>query len=71
MARLRGVCPQTGQSLPSILALVNMQDVFQGQRLKEKLITGVIVRRDGLWVGIDHQGLDPLLLEGVGGVHAQ
>ena len=62
--------PKLDNRSPALLALVNMQDVFQGQRLKEKLVTGVIVRRDGLWVGIDHQGLDPLLLEGVGGVHA-
>ena len=50
--------------------LVYMQDVLESQRFEEELVAGVVVGGDGLRVGVDHEGLEAVFLEGEGGVHA-
>ena len=42
-----------------VLLLADVEHVFEGERLEVELVTGVVVRGDGLGVGVDHDGLEP------------
>ena len=66
----RGLAAELGDRSPAFLALINVQHVFQRERLEKQLIARVIVRGDGLRIGIDHERLEPILLERERGVDA-
>ena len=53
-----------------LLNLNDIHDVFKGQRLEIQTVRGVVVRRDGLWVAVDHDGLIALLAKSVGSMYA-
>ncbi len=53
-----------------VFALVDVEHVFEGERLKVELVGGVVVSGDGLGVGIDHDGLVTELAQGEAGVDA-
>ena len=50
------------------LALNQFQHIFFGQRFEIEAIRRVVIGRDGLWVTIDHDGLNAQIRHGVGGV---
>src|SRR5215211_574040 len=52
------------------LAPYDLEHVFRRQRLEVQTCGGVVVGRDGLRVGVDHDGVVAALLEGVAGVDA-
>ena len=52
------------------LLLADVEHVFQRQGFKEKLVGGIVVRGDGLRVGIHDDGFIPHFPQGHGGVHA-
>ena len=54
----------------ALLALVDIEHVLQGKRLKVKFVTRVVVGGNGLGVRIDHHGFPAHLTEGKGGMDA-
>ena len=66
----RGLAAELRDGAGAPFPLVYMQDVLEGQRFEEELVAGVVVGGDGLRVGVDHEGLEAVFLEGEGGVHA-
>ena len=66
----RGLAAELGDGAPAFFPLVNVQDVFQGERLEEQFVAGVVIGGDGFRVGIDHQSFKAVLLQGEGGVNA-
>jgi hypothetical protein len=66
----RRLAAELRDGAPAFLAFVNMQDVFQRERLKKQFVAGVVIRGDGLGIGIDHDGLETVLLQREGGVDA-
>ena len=42
----------------AVEALDDVQDVFEGQRLEEELVAGVVVGRDRLRIGVDHDRVE-------------
>jgi hypothetical protein len=48
----------------------HVHHIFQGQRLKEKLVGRVVIRGDGFRVTIDHDGFIAALFDGPGRVDA-
>ena len=61
---------ELGNGAPAFLALVNVQHVFKRERLKVELVAGVVVGGDRFRVRVDHEGLEAVLLEGKGRMHA-
>ncbi len=53
-----------------LLHLENAHDVLEGEGLEVEAVRRVVVGRDRLGVAVDHDGLEPLLPEGEGGVAA-
>ena len=53
-----------------LLGLDDVHDVLEGEGLEVQTVRGVVVRRDGLGVAVDHDGLVALGGKGVGGMHA-
>jgi hypothetical protein len=53
-----------GDGAPAFLAFVDVEDVLQSERLEEELVRRVVVGGDGLWVRVDHDGLEAVFLEG-------
>ena len=53
-----------------LLALDDRQHVFERQRLEVQPVGGVVVGRDGLRVAVDHDGLEAVLSQREGRVHA-
>ena len=66
----RRLAAELRDGAPALLAFVNVQHVFQRERLEEKLVARVVVGGDGFRVGVDHDGLEAVLLERKGGVDA-
>ena len=52
------------------LPLVDVQHVFERERLEVELVAGVVVGGDGLGIRVDHDGFQAELLEREGGVDA-
>ncbi len=52
------------------LALDDVHDILEGQRLEVEAVGGVVVGGDRLGIAVDHDRLHPRFLEGEGGVHA-
>src|SRR5204863_9794171 len=55
---------------PAFFPLVNVQDVFEGERLEIQLVARVVVGGDRLGIGVDHEGLEAVFLERKRGVDA-
>ena len=55
---------------PASFPLVNVQHVFQRERLEKKFVAGVVIGRDGFRVRVDHDGLEAVFLERERGVDA-
>ena len=55
---------------PALLAFVNVQHVFERERLEKKFVAGVVIGRNGFGIGIDHDGFKAVLLERERGVDA-
>jgi hypothetical protein len=53
-----------------LLAADQGDDVLGGERLEIKPVGGVVIGADGFRVAVDHDGLEPGLLQRVGGVDA-
>ena len=70
----RGLAAQLHQHAGNLaggcLCVVDLHDVFEGQRLEVQAVSGVIVGRYRLWVAVDHHGLISLAGKLKGGVHA-
>ncbi len=66
----RGLAAELRNGPPAFLALVNVQHVFERERLEVELVAGVVIGGDGLRVRVDHDGLEAVLLEREGGVDA-
>ena len=47
-----------------------MEDIFEGEWLEEKFVAGIVVGGDGLRVGVHHERLVAVFLQGKGGVDA-
>ena len=55
---------------PRHLGAGDRDDILDGERLEIEPVRGVVVRRYGLWVAVDHDGLDACFLQTVAGVNA-
>ncbi len=66
----RGLAAELGDRAPAPFALVNVEDVFEGERLEEQFVARVVVGGDGFGVGIDHQRFKSVLAKGESGVDA-
>ena len=51
-----------------LLPLHHVHDVFKGQRLEIEPIGSIVVGRDGLGIAVHHDRLEPVFLEGKGGM---
>ena len=51
-------------------ALVDVEHILERERFEVELVAGVVVGRNGLGVGIDHDGLPAEFLQRESGVHA-
>ena len=60
----RGLAAELDDHAVGLLALDDVHDVFEGERLEVEAIGGVVVGRDRLGVAVDHEGLAALLVEG-------
>ena len=60
-----------GDRAGAALGVVDLHDVLERERLEVQPIRRVVVRRDGLRVAVDHDGLVPGLGQGQRGVHAR
>ena len=66
----RGLSAELDDGRVALLALVDVEDVLEGEGLEEELVAGVVIGRDGLRVGVHHDGLEALLLQREGGMNA-
>ena len=51
------------------LLFINAQNILDGQGFKIEFIRGVVIRRDGFRVAVDHDGLIPFFPNGKGGMN--
>jgi hypothetical protein len=66
----RRLAAELRDGAPAFFALVNVQHVLERERLEKQLVARVVIGRDGFGIGIDHDGLEAVLLEREGGVDA-
>ena len=66
----RGLASELRDCPVALLPFVDVQDILQGQRFEIKFVARVVIGRDRLRIGVDHDGLEPVLLEGKRGMHA-
>ena len=66
----RGLTAELRNGPGAAFPLVDVEDVLEGEGFEEEFVAGVVIGGDGLGVGVDHQGLEAVFLEGEGGVHA-
>ena len=55
---------------PAFLPLVNMQHIFQRERLEKQFVARVVIGRNGFRIRIHHQGFESILLQRERGVNA-
>src|ERR1700730_1389019 len=55
---------------PALLLLIDVQYIFQGQRLKIEFVAGIVVGRDRLRIRVYHHSLESFLFERERGVDA-
>ena len=54
----------------AFFAAVNVQDVLEGERFEVQPVAGVVVGTDRLRIAVDHDGFEPRVAQGEGGVDA-
>src|SRR3972149_4430742 len=67
MSVASGLVPRIFTPPPRPLLLDHVHHVLERERLEVQPVGGVVVGRDRLGVAVDHDRLEPLLLEGEGG----
>src|ERR1700722_8278968 len=55
---------------PTFFMLIDIEDIFECQRLEIQFVAGVIIGRNRFRIRIDHDRLEPFLFQGKGGVNA-
>ena len=53
----RGLAAELDDDAVGLDAVADIEDVFDGERLEEKKVGGVVVGADGFGVGVDHDRL--------------
>jgi AraC-like DNA-binding protein len=55
---------------PTFFMLIDIEDVFECQRLEIKFVAGVVIGRNRFRIRIDHDRFEPFLFQSKRGVHA-
>ena len=66
----RRLAAELGDGAPAFFALINMQHIFQRERLEKQFVAGVVIRGNRFGVRIDHQRFEAVFLERERGMHA-
>ena len=54
----RGLSAELHDDAVGLFGVVDVEDVFEGERLEVEAVAGVVVGGDGLGIAVDHDGLD-------------
>ena len=52
------------------LLIINVEHIFERERLEVKFVARVVIRGDRFWIGVDHDGFKSELAQSKGRVHA-